>query len=168
MRRRFFTILIFGMMAVALAALSFAVYRLTHPTPLVPASILKQVEFVPMVPDARSGWQLQTGSLQYDATQKVLFFNVTNGTDKLIFSEQATPDQFSDIQGYQDAFLAKLNQYKDFDTAAGTVYLTHPTELSGGQSAVLNEQGTLLFARPSHNLTDNEWRNLFDNTVQVH
>jgi CxxC motif-containing protein (DUF1111 family) len=40
--------------------------------------------------------------------------------------------------------------------------LTHPKELSGGQSAVANKAGTLIFAKPSVNLTNDEWKDFFE------
>ena len=154
------------MLIVAVGVLAFMVYRLTHHPGVVPSAILKRVDFNITLPTDVSAWKVEQASWHYDSSQKVLFFNVVSGSDKMIFSEQSLPDQFTDIQGYQDTFLSKLNRYGQLTAPTGTAYLTHPTELNGGQSVVLIGSGTLNFIQPSHNLGTDDWRR-FLNDLQV-
>jgi hypothetical protein len=48
----------------------------------------------------------------------------------------------------------------------GTVKLTKPTELKGGQSAISRSGGTLLFAHPERNMTDTLWKDFF-NSLEI-
>ena len=57
--------------------------------------------------------------------------------------------------------LTSLNEYNELQLGFGTVALTHPEELNGGQAAVANKAGTLIFAKPSTDLTDGEWGDFF-------
>jgi hypothetical protein len=89
-----------------------------------------------------------------------------SSSNKLYITEQNTPDPFNDIPQYYPTLLGKLNEYSEIQTSIGTVALTHPTELKGGQSAVSNTHGTLMFVRPQNNLSDSQWKNFF-NSIDV-
>ena len=54
-------------------------------------------------------------------------------------------------------------EYEKFDSRNGTVYLTNPKELNGGQATIMNSHGTLMFVKPVKALADNNWRQLFNN-----
>ena len=80
----------------------------------------------------------------------------------MLISEQATPQVFNDIPEYYPKLIEKLNGYSDFDSVLGKVSLTKPKELNGAQSAVFNGKGTLMFVRPNQSLSDDDWRQFFD------
>jgi hypothetical protein len=128
---------------------------------LVPANIRQQISFIIYVPSP--DWQTPPDDMLY--TESVLGFASTQSGTSVSINEQATPDIFSEVPQYFPSLLDKLNRYASFDTANGTVYLTKPKELKGGQQAVLNSNGTLLFAHPNHPLTNDQWRRFF-NTMQ--
>ena len=122
--------------------LSFGVY--------FPASKIKDVSI-----DKRSiSYQANGGRLSYRA-------QLTDGTT-IDVNQQATPESFVDIPQAYDKLVASLQPYTSFDSINGKVSLTYPKELKGSQSAVMNAKGTLLFARPSKSLSDEQWRQLFN------
>jgi hypothetical protein len=83
-------------------------------------------------------------------------------------AEQAAPQSFTDVPQAYDALLNKLREYQDLNTSFGDVTLTRPVELNGGQSAVVNSKGTLIFAKPTRDLPDHQWQNIFNNMQLVH
>ena len=81
---------------------------------------------------------------------------------KISFSEQPTPGSIVDIPQVYDKLVDSLQPYNTFDSVNGKVALTHPNNLNGGQTAVMNDKGTLIFVRPTKDLTDTEWRQVFN------
>lgn len=59
--------------------------------------------------------------------------------------------------------IQDLLEFEEFDIRNGTVYLTHPKELIGGQAAVMNSHRSLMFVKPLKYLAYNDWRQLFNN-----
>ena len=137
-------------------------FLLTRSNPPFPSSIAKQVSFVTYVP--AHDWSADTAHATYNAG--VLLFTAQRTNVTLSLSEQATPSVFGDVPQYYSALLGKMNQYDSFGTANGTVYLTKPTELNGLQTAVLNNDGTLVFVRPNHAMSADQWRQFF-NTLRL-
>jgi hypothetical protein len=142
-----------------------AIYQRVRPQPLIPNDIAKKVAFRISVP--ASPYKLDRSSVTYDTKQGVLSFKVKS-VDNTIYtvSEQATPDVFSASNQVYPALLQKLHEYSEVQTSRGTVALTLPQELNGAQSAVINNSGVLMFARPSKKLTNSEWvqfMNQFEN-----
>lgn len=126
--------------------------------------IQKKAGFTIFVPqEDKNNWQLDKTSIAYDNNLGVLTFTMINPdkTNKIVMSQQTTPDPFKDIPNYNALFLSKLNEYKELNVPLGTVALTHPTELKGGQSAVANVRGTLMFLHPSSDLSEADWKTLF-------
>ncbi|SRR6266540_4081408 len=130
---------------------------LHRPASPLPAAISKQVRFAIYFPG--KPWIVAPDEASYQ--NGVLRFGSQQAGKQLVFTEQTTPPVFSEVPQYFPALLAKMNQYASFGSASGTVYLTKPTELKGGQTAVVENAGTLLFVRPGRDLSDNEWRQLF-------
>jgi hypothetical protein len=93
---------------------------------------------------------------------------VKQGSNNLItISEQSSPPQFSEVPDSYAKLLQSLNQYAVYESANGTFYLTKPTELKGGQAAVMNAKGVLLFAKPTQDLSDKQWKQLFNDLSLV-
>jgi len=128
------------------------------PSSSLPAGLKKQINFATYFPD--TSWTVATEDASYQ--NGVLRFTSRQATRRLTFTEQATPQVFSEIPQYFPTLLTKMNQYASFTSAVGTVYLTKPTELKGGQTAVLEARGSLLFIRPNQEFTDRQWQQLFD------
>ncbi len=103
-------------------------------------------------------------TIKYDYTENLFSFvaHTDDGTT-ITISEQATPGSFVDIPQSYDKLTEGLHSYKAFDSQAGKVNLTRPSQLNGAQSAVLNSKGTLLFMRPSKDLSDDTWQKIFNN-----
>lgn len=136
-------------------------WGVTNRSPL-PGDIQKQVSFAVLLP--AGDWQVPTDSYRFINDSSVLQFTANNTSlnRTLSFSQQPTPSQFDDIPQYFPALLTKLNAYDTVSTVQGPLRLTRPTELQGRTQAVLNANGTLVFASPNQALTVQQWRQLFN------
>lgn len=148
--------------AVAVGGLLVVALVFLKPHSPVPAAIARQLHFSVFYPDGTDGYSVKPATVSYDGQAKVLLLHAQKGDSDLTISEQATPDTFNDIPEYYSKLVEKLNGYADFDSANGHVSLTLPQELHGGQSAVFNSKGTLMFVHPNHNLSNDAWRKFFD------
>jgi hypothetical protein len=137
-----------------------------RPRSPLPSDIQKQLDFVVLYPAKATGYVIDPATVAYSASTQVVTFSAAVSGTKLVFSEQATPSVFSDAPGYFAKLTEKLHDYDDFDSTLGHVALTRPDELHGGQSAVMNSSGTLMFIHPNHDLSADAWRKLF-NGLQV-
>jgi hypothetical protein len=137
-------------------------------TPLFSAPILDQANFDIYYPGGAatgsSDWVINRTATTYDKSSGVLSIHgAQNGTSTtMVLTEQATPGVFSDVPTQYSKMLSSLNEYNELQTPFGTIALTHPTELAGGQTAVVNKGSTLVFARPSANLSDGQWQAFFN------
>jgi len=61
-----------------------------------------------------------------------------------------------------DKVVTSMNGYGKFDCDSGTVHLTRPKDLAGKQAAVMNAKGTLMFVKPASDLSEDQWRKLFN------
>lgn len=133
----------------------------------LPSGITKQAHFAIFTP-ATDQATIQSSSVSYDSSQALLTYVSTmpNGT-KLTFSEQATPEGFSDIPQAYDKLVEQMGRYATIDTVNGKVYLTKQPKAGSNQVAALNDRGTLLFVRSSKDLSEDQWRQLF-NSMALH
>jgi hypothetical protein len=131
---------------------------------IIPPAIKKQVTSVIFWPSKDAPVLSDKQTIKYNPNEKLLSYvaHTSNGRE-LIISEQPTPDSFNDIPQVFSKFTEGLHQYTSFSTPDGTVSLTRPKELKGGQTAVMSAKGTLMFIKPSKDLSDDEWRQLFNN-----
>ncbi len=136
--------------------ISFFVLRTINP---LPKNIVKEIAFVYVLP---ANWSIKQDSVRYK--DAVLSFRATDpeSTNEMSITQQSTPEVFTDVPQYYPTLLDRLNRYKTFESANGVVYLTKPTELKGAQQAVMNSKGTLMFAHPVRNMTDDEWQRFFN------
>jgi hypothetical protein len=131
----------------------------------IPQGIRKSATFDLYYPSANpDGWRLKKDSATYTAQSRNVIMTLENSdrSNSIVFSQQATPDTFTDVPDYYQKLLDNLHQYNEFDSGIGKVTLTRPDELKGGQSAVANTKSTLIFAHPTKDLTNAEWANLFN------
>jgi hypothetical protein len=132
-------------------------------TPL-PSDIKQHVSFKVIYPSSSKA-QIDQNSFVYQAKQKVLTFNVNFANTKVAYSEQAAPDALgSDTQAYYPAL--GIHPYAQFKTSLGQVALTKFWQSSTlkpeGQSAVLASKGTFVIAHSKKNLTNPQWKDLFE------
>lgn len=152
-------------LAIGAGGLYGAYKLLTKPEPpVIPVEYSQKVNFSIIAPSPSNGYSLDT--FGYDATSGVLSFTARGPEANFLFTEQATPSNFTEIPEYFDKLVESLLEYKRFDTEIGRVSLTKPKEFNGQQAAVLNTKGTLLFVRPDKELDDETWRQFF-NRIQT-
>jgi hypothetical protein len=130
------------------------------PEPVVPSNIQKAVTSTIFLPNSPST-VTKRETVKYDSKTKLLSYEAIAFGVNSVVSEQPTPESFTDIPQVYDKFIDNLQQYKSFDTANGKVFLTRPKELKGGQTAVMNSKGTLMFIKPERALSEDQWRQLF-------
>ena len=135
---------------------------------IIPANIQKQLSFSVFWPDKNAPVTVTKNTLKYSPSNGLLsYVETTNTAVELVISEQATPDTFTASPQVYSQFIQHLLEYEEFSSLNGTVYLTHPKELKGIQTAVLNANGTLMFIKPNQNLSDNTWRQIFNDIELV-
>lgn len=130
------------------------------PKPPIPGKIKQQLTSTLLLPNTRK-FPVNRDTTKYDPSIKVLTYKVAAFGKTIIMSEQPTPDQFTDVPQVYQKVLDGMQDYNDFDVNVGGVHLTLPPQLSGVQTAVLNTKGTLIFAKPSGKLSDDQWRQFF-------
>jgi type IV secretory pathway VirB3-like protein len=134
--------------------------------PIIPVAIQQHLTFQAYVPNsANKTWTIATKSISYDNQHDVLSLKAVSSNSTVILEEQQTPQVFSNVPQYYPSLMSKLNQYANVSSSLGTVDLTLPSELHGGQTAVLNTSGTLLFARPLHNMSNAQWITFFNDLI---
>lgn len=128
-----------------------------------PKAVSSQASYAVFSPKDATQVRVDNKTAQYDPSTKLLTFTTytVEGT-KLIFSEQATPESLTDVPQAYDKLTASLQTYETFDSVNGRVNLTHPKELKGEQAAVMNSKGTLLFARAKQDISNEKWRQIFN------
>jgi hypothetical protein len=153
---------------IAIAALvlagtgTFFYIKQSSKTPL-PSDIKEHVTFKVIYPSSHAA-RIDKNSFVYQAKQKVLTFNVNFASTKVAYSEQVAPDALgSDTQAYYPAL--GIHPYAQFKSNLGQVALTKFWQSSTlkpeGQSAVLASKGTFLIAHSDKNLTNAQWKELF-------
>lgn len=130
---------------------------------LIPTQISQKLSFPVYVPDNNSTWNVDVAKTSYDQQSGVLSLYLENHTAQITLTQQATPQVFSDVPQQYAKMLSTMNEYLEIQTSFGTVALTRPKELNGGQTAVVNKTGTLLFAKPNRDMSEDEWKNFFNN-----
>ena len=167
-RERFSKTKIAGFILIGLVAVTvsgFFIYKVNNSrhNPTFPTAIKHQAGFVLFYPTDKSILKVDKSTIKFDASNKLVSYITYNSSNsKIIISEQATPETFVDIPTAYDQLIERLQGYSTFESANGKVSLTHPKELKGPQSAVMNSKGTLMFVRPSVNMSDSDWRLLFN------
>lgn len=122
----------------------------------------QRVDFVLFAPTSTARESVKPHSIKLDAGSHFLSYVSEVGSMQITVSMQPTPEGFVDVPQAFDKLVEKMNQYSVFESLNGKVYLTKPQELNGGQTAVMNAKGTLLFAKPIGDLTDDQWRSFFN------
>jgi hypothetical protein len=148
------------LLVIILVSAATALYLTKNNSNPIPTDIKNKADFKVIYPSKTS--QIDKSSYQYQDEQNTLTFNVIKDGDKII---QPAPDNLgSDSQPYYPAL--GIHPYAQFKTSLGQVALTKfwqsQTLKPAGQSAVLASGGTLLIANSQKNLSNAEWKNLFE------
>ncbi|HEX3082173.1 MAG TPA: hypothetical protein VHQ86_02880 [Candidatus Saccharimonadia bacterium] len=151
--------------AVLTGLLIVGLVLMLRPHSPVSDQLRKKVGFPILYPDPLDGYDLPPDTVTYDSGPGVLVLHAKKGKQDLTLSEQATPDPFNDIPDYYPKFVEQLQGYVTFDTPMGKVSLARPTQQHGAQVAIFNGKGTLMFVKPSKELSENEWRAFFAELV---
>lgn len=110
---------------------------------------------------------LDKKSIKYDNELKQLSYTTTFNNVKIIISEQPSPEVFSDVPQYFPKWISSTGAIANFDTPNGKVYLASNPNYGVNTVAIMNSKGTLLFAKPDKNLTEDQWKQFFRNVTLV-
>jgi hypothetical protein len=153
-----------GLVFLVLLILAGTYYYLQSNKNPLPADIKQQVDFKVIYPSSSNG-SLDSSGYVYQPTEKTLNYNLINSGNKIVFTEQLAPNSVGSGNQVYYAALG-IHPYAQFESKLGPVALTKfykaGSLTSQGQSGILVAQGTLLIAHPDKNLTNDQWKRLFD------
>jgi hypothetical protein len=146
---------------VLLLAVVICVYAYTRGPSAVPSTIREQANFAIFYPNPTQQIYILPGSFKYDKSLAQVAFIARFAGQSVTFAEQSSPDSFAADPTFYSNFITKLGGYATFSSVDGTVSLTEPAQVNT-QTAVMNTKGTLLFAKSSGNISENDWKLLFN------
>jgi hypothetical protein len=146
---------------VIVLAVAIAVYVHCMKPSVVPSTIRKRANFAIFYPNPSKQIYIPVNSFKYDASLNQVAFVVRFAGRSVTFAEQPSPDSFAADPTFYSNFITKLGGYATFSSIDGTVSLTEPAQVDT-QTAVMNTKGTLLFAKSSGNINENNWKLLFN------
>ncbi len=156
------------LVAVGLITLTGLGVSLLAPKEEIPRAVKAQLSFPLYYPKGDlTPFKVDPNSIKVipnpqDSSQKVLSLLLVSKDNKVTISEQVTPDLVSEQVGL-DKLASLMQAYKEIITSVGRVELTRPKELKGAQTAVADPNfTTLIFARPDNDLSEDEWRRIFN------
>lgn len=155
--------LLVSFLAIAVVVVSLLAYKHFSNNNPLPAEINAKLSYKAIFPSDSN--LVDTSSFKYDPDHKTLSFKVYLNDKTIVFTEQPTPDELaSDTNTYYPAL--GIHPYAQFETNLGTVALTKFWQSGNlepaGQSAILASGGTFVIANSQNNLTNAEWKQLFD------
>jgi len=125
----------------------------------LPADIAKQINFKPVYPQCQNNFTLDTSSFKYQESEGVLTFSTSNPAAKLTITEQKTPANWLDNANNG---LHPLTQFKSpLGLVSVTTFTSEKPLVIFGQTAVVNDHGTLMFARSTVDLNNDSWKAFF-------
>lgn len=131
---------------------------------LLPPAVARQVTYPVLMPSDETTTVINPESISFQADADLLSYTaVLESGAKIFVNQQPTPESFVDIPQAYDKLIASLQPYANFESINGKVSLTKPKEFNGQQSAVMNAKGTLMFVRSEAELSDDQWRKVFNN-----
>lgn len=145
---------------------SLALYFKNKNNNPLPSAIKNQLSFKALYPPSASSLiKIDSASYNYQASDKVLTFTVNYAGSDVIFSQQPAPDSLGSGKDVYYQVLG-IHPYAQFKTNLGLVALTKFFKTGdlkpSGQSGVLATEGTLLTANTTGNLTNEQWKDLFN------
>jgi len=138
-------------------------YELNSNKNPLPQSIKDQLSYKVIYPSDAN--KIDISSYNYQKDKKILSFNVKRSNNNIVFTEQPTPENLGSAQETYYPALG-IHPYAQFKVSLGNVALTKfwqsKTLKPEGQSGVLASGGTFLVAHSDKNLTNAEWKDLFE------
>lgn len=132
------------------------------PSP-VPPSIITQANFSVIYP---KGYSIDPQSWRYVSGEKSVQFSATKDKYAVVFTEQKTPLEYQDDTAAYNRFIGSLRPRANFDVPLGTVsianFVTKGDYQVVGETGILNAKGTFVLAHPDTQISDDQWRNLFE------
>ena len=134
------------------------------PSP-IPSNIQQQTNFTIMYPDPRS-YSYKRAAWNYSSKDSSLQFSVNKDGYNAVFTEEKTPLAYQNDLAAYNRFIGSLRPSANFDVPFGTVSITNFVTAGDyqvvGKTGILNTKGTLLLVHPDTDLTDSQWRSLFE------
>jgi hypothetical protein len=134
-----------------------------NPPSPVPSNIKSQVSFKIFYPSG--DYVIDATTWKYLPGTKTLNFMAKEGDSSVVFTEQETPLAYANDQAAYQRFIGGLKPSATFDSPQGSVsitgFVTSDSFQNVGKTAILNAQGTLVLVHPSVDLTDDQWKALF-------
>jgi hypothetical protein len=128
----------------------------------VPKSVQSQAGFSIIYP---VNYSKKTNGWQYRPSDKSVYYKVTTPDYSVVVTEEKVPLAYQDDQSAFDRFIGSLRPTSTFNSSLGSVsivnFVTAGDYQNVGQSAILKAKGTLMIVHPSHNLSDDQWSDLF-------
>jgi hypothetical protein len=138
-----------------------------RPSSPVPANIKHQINFRVIYPKK---YPIDTNSWKYLSSEKTLSFNAVINNNSVTITEQKAPLAYQNDKAAYNRFIGSLRPSANFDSPLGSVALTNFVTASDyqtvGATGILNAKGTMLLAHPTNNISEDDWRNLF-NSMKV-
>lgn len=148
-------------MILIIIAIAVGIIWYINASAVVPQSIRKQANFAIFYPQPGQQITIQKSTFKYDKSLGQVSYIVNFDSRQLTFAEQSSPDSFSADPTFYPAFIQKLDGYATFSSVNGRVDLTRPAQVQA-ETGVMNAKGTLLFAKSSGDLSENNWKLLFN------
>jgi hypothetical protein len=155
----------FLFIAVAVAVIAVTGLYIWNRTPQispVPDSIKQQLNYSVLYP---TGYTIDPSSWTYLKAQQTVSFNVKLGGNSILFTEEKVPLAYSGDAAAYNRFIGSLKPIANFNVPLGTVSLANfiTDDLRPvGATGILKAKGTFLLVHPSQNLSNNDWRQLFE------
>jgi hypothetical protein len=161
------TVFIAALVIVAFGVGGYFLHKRLEKPPVIPQAITNNVNFPIYYPTITKETTIRQNTIKYSSTQSQVSFIVNDVSSEVTFAEQAAPDTFVNDPGLYPQFIEKLDGSTSFSSIDGTVNITLPPQ-THLQTAVMDAKGTLLFvSSDSGNLTENEWKTLFNDLEYV-
>jgi hypothetical protein len=130
-------------------------------TPLIPIKVQNEANFAIFYPNSNNQIRVEKNTIKYNTSLGQVSYIVDFAGKKITFAEQTEPVSFTADPTFYTSFVENLRGYASFDSINGHVDLTFPGQVNS-QTAVMVTKGTLLFAKASGNISELNWRFLFN------
>ena len=132
------------------------------PSP-VPKAIKIQANFAIIYP---RGYSIDTASWKYLSAEQSIQFTAQKDNYKIVFTEEKTPLEYQDDVAAYNRFIGSLRPRANFNVSLGGVAISNFVTAGDyqvvGETGILNAKGTLVLAHPDTQISDAQWRSLFE------
>lgn len=148
----------------------FALYSQTigSKNPVIPADLQFKAKFALFYPPKNSALKIDKQTYKYEPQDGLLsFVSYSPSKTKLIVSQQAAPPSMVAGNPAYQTLIKSLPGVKSFNTANGTVTATHTASKANPGFAFMTKDGTMMIIRPSKQVSDTEWKQIFSSFKTV-